>query len=551
MKSQPLVSVIIPFLNAEKCFQETIESVLAQTYDNWELLLIDDGSTDKSTAIAQQYATEHPQKVLYVEHDNHQNRGASASRNVGISKSKGKYVAFLDADDVWLPQKLEQQVAILESHPEAGMVYGRTQYWQSWTGNPEDANRDYQPELGVQTDTLFKPPTLLTQCYPLGKAAAPCPSDLLTRREMLERTGGFEEDFRGVYQLYEDQTFLVKVYLKESVFVASECWLKYRLHPDSCSSNVAKVGQYHTVRLFFLNWLADYLSQQKVKNTEIRRSLQKALLPYRYPLLYKLAKSANNQKTQMKQTLKLIARKTLPASVHRWIGTQMQGDRYIPPVGAVDLGSLRRVTPISRIFGYDRGQPIDRYYIENFLAHHQNDIRGRVLEIGDDSYTQQFGSDHVTQRDVLHVKEGNPKATFIGDLTNADNVPSDSFDCFVLTQTIHLIYDVRVALQTVYRILKPGGVALITVPGTISQLAIDEWGAYWCWGFTSLSIRRLFEEVFPAENLQIETYGNVLTATAFLQGLASQELRSEELDHRDPSYQVILTIRAVKPEQTT
>lgn len=250
---------------------------------------------------------------------------------------------------------------------------------------------------------------------------------------------------------------------------------------------------------------------------------------------------------QMQQTLKLIAQHTLPAPLHRFLGKQLLGDRYRPPVGAVDFGSLRRLMPISIRFGYNRGLPIDRYYVENFLAQCADDVKGRALEIGDRSYTQRFGGDRVIQSDVLHVTEDNPEATIVGDLTNADHIPSDTFDCLVLTQTIHLIYDVRCAIETIQRILKPGGVALITVPG-ISQIAYDQWGDYWCWSFTALSARRMFEEFFPSANVEVNVHGNVLAATAFLQGLATKELRQEELDHRDPHYQVIITIRVVKPD---
>lgn len=249
------------------------------------------------------------------------------------------------------------------------------------------------------------------------------------------------------------------------------------------------------------------------------------------------------------QRLKLIARQTLPAPVQHWLGTKLQGHRYRPQVGKVSFGSLRRVTPISRDFGFDRGLPIDRYYIENFLARQADDIQGRVLEIGDNSYTRKFGGDRVTKSDVLHIVEGNPEATIVGDLTCADHIPSDSFDCFILTQTLHLVYDVRAALKTLYRILKPGGVALVTFPG-ISQISHDEWGKYWCWGFTTLSGQRLFEEVFPTANVKIETHGNVLAATAFLHGLAVEELRREELEHRDRDYEVLITVRVVKPEVT-
>lgn len=300
MISKPLISGIIIFLNEEKFLQDAIESVFAQTYDNWELLLVDDGSTDGSTAIALQYAQLYPQKVRYLEHEGHLNRGMSATRNLGIRHAKGKYIAFLDADDVWLAAKLEQQVAIMESQPEAAMLYGRTQYWYSWTGKPEDIQRDYIPELGIQPDTLFKPPILLTLCYPLGHACTPPPSDILLRREAIERIGGFEENFQRIYQLYEDQAFFAKLYLNAPVFVASKCWDKYRLHPDSCCSVVNKAGEYHTVRLFFLNWLEKYLSAQ-TKDTQVWYALQKALWPYRHPILYKLKRYVEQIKGQVKR----------------------------------------------------------------------------------------------------------------------------------------------------------------------------------------------------------------------------------------------------------
>jgi len=250
-----------------------------------------------------------------------------------------------------------------------------------------------------------------------------------------------------------------------------------------------------------------------------------------------------------KQRLKLIAQETLPAPIHRWLGTQLQGHKYRPPVGMVNFGSMRRVTPISRAFGFDRGLPVDRYYIENFLARFADDIKGRVLEIGDNSYTRRFGGDRVTKSDVLHIVEGNPQATIVADLTCANHIPSNSFDCIILTQTLHFIYDVQAAIKTIYRILKPDGVVLATFAG-ISQIANDQWGDYQCWSFTALSARRRFEEVFPTANVKVETYGNVLAAISFLQGLAVEELRREELDHSDRNYELIIAVRAVKPEVT-
>ena len=190
---------------------------------------------------------------------------------------------------------------------------------------------------------------------------------------------------------------------------------------------------------------------------------------------------------------------------------------------------------------------MDRYYIEAFLARHAGDIRGRVLEVAEDTYTRRFGGERVMQSDVLHVWPDNPRATIIADLTHADHIPSESFDCVILTQTLQFIYDVRAAARTLYRILRPGGV-LATFPGIcqIIRYDMDRWGDYW--RLTSLAARRLFEEALPPAGVRVEAYGNVLAAIAFLHGLGAEELRREELDHRDPDYEVSITVRAVKPE---
>jgi SAM-dependent methyltransferase len=199
--------------------------------------------------------------------------------------------------------------------------------------------------------------------------------------------------------------------------------------------------------------------------------------------------------------------------------------------------------PISGQFGFDRGRPIDRYYIENFLARHADDIEGRVLEIMDDSYTRKYGAGRVKISDVLDVAEDNPHATIVADLNHADHVQSNAFDCIIFTQTLQYIYDMRAAISTLHRILKPGGVVLATFPGIIED---DD--SYW--RFTPRSARRLFEEAFPGSNVEVEAHGNVLAAISFLHGLAVEELRQQELDRIRPHYDVSITLRAVKAEAT-
>lgn len=241
------------------------------------------------------------------------------------------------------------------------------------------------------------------------------------------------------------------------------------------------------------------------------------------------------------QALKHLAKQVIPRPIHRSILAWYRRPRPIR------WGNLRRVTPVSHVFGLDRGQPIDRYYIEEFLQKHVDDIRGRVLEIGDSIYTRKFGGDRVTRSDVLHVASGNPRPTIIGDLVTGENIPEDAFNCLILTQLFNVVYDVRTAIANCYRALKPGGVLLATFPGIsqISRYDMDRWGDYW--RLTTLSARRLFEEIFPSANISVVAYGNVLTAVAFLHGLAREELTNEELNYRDPDYEGLIGIKATKP----
>jgi SAM-dependent methyltransferase len=214
----------------------------------------------------------------------------------------------------------------------------------------------------------------------------------------------------------------------------------------------------------------------------------------------------------------------------------------------IELGRLDRIEPITNDFAFERGIPIDRYYIDDFLLQNVNNIQGRVLEVADNTYTIRFGGTRVKQSDILHVTEGNPNATIIADLTKADNIPSNSFDCIILTQTIQFIYDIRSAIKHLHRILKPNGVLLATMSGIsqISRYDMDHWGDYW--RFTTLSIQRLFEEEFFPENIEVKAHGNVLVASAFLYGLAAEDLTSEQLNYNDPDYQTVITVKAVKSE---
>lgn len=246
------------------------------------------------------------------------------------------------------------------------------------------------------------------------------------------------------------------------------------------------------------------------------------------------------------ESLKRSVRTLLPRPARAWVSRK----RFLtcrPPVGWVRFGSLRRTKPISAAWGHDRGRPINRHYIESFVAGHAADIRGRVLEVADDRYTVAFGGSRVTHSDVLHATPGNPRATLVGDLATADHLPADAFDCVILTQVMQYIRDGAAAARHLHRILKPGGVVLVTLPGLEKVSAPDDaqWGDYW--RFTPTSATALFAEAFGAANVATHTYGNVFAAVASLAGLSQEDVRQGELDVVDKDFPVVIAVRAQKP----
>jgi SAM-dependent methyltransferase len=205
------------------------------------------------------------------------------------------------------------------------------------------------------------------------------------------------------------------------------------------------------------------------------------------------------------------------------------------------LGTLRRTRPLSDHWGFDRGTPIDRYYIERFLERHRGDVHGRVLEVKDSGYSRRFGSGVATY-DVLDVDTTNPDATVVADLTAADGIPSDTYDCFILTQVLQFIFDTRAAIAHAHRILTPGGVLLVTVPAVSRN---DRHNTDY-WRFTTHSCRALFATAFAADRIEVTAHGNVLTAMAFLTGMACEELTHDELAVEDELYPLLITVRAEK-----
>jgi len=280
----PAVSAITIFHDAEPYLREAVASVLGQTWRDWELILVDDGSTDGSGAIARALAEEHADRIRYVTHPGGANRGMSASRNLGVAHARGRYVAFLDADDAWMPWTLERQVAGLDAHPDAGMVAGTMEYWFGWTGRPEDTLLDHTPATGLPPGSVVAPPALLLR-FLRDQTRPPGTCSVLIRRATLDAVGGFEESFRG---MYEDQAFLAKVCLTVPVLLSGECAARYRQHADSCYARSRAGGEAEAAEARYLRWLAAWLARHRHDEGTEWEELRGILWRHRHPLLHRV-----------------------------------------------------------------------------------------------------------------------------------------------------------------------------------------------------------------------------------------------------------------------
>ena len=291
MSSRPLVSVIMIFLDAERFIEEGLASVFAQTWPNWELLMVDDGSSDGSTGTAKAYALRHPDRVHYLEHPAHANLGMSASRNLGLAHTRGEYIAFLDADDLFLPERLARHLELLETRRDVDAVQGKILFWHSWRGaDAGDAQDVIGPGLPFAPGSVLEPPTLLLTLLDSEGATAPGVCNLTVRRRLATAVGGFEHAFRG---LYEDQVFVAKVYLEARVGLVDDCLAWYRQHPASCTQRGRRDGAYRPGRFDparqpYLRWLESYLAQRGIQDRRVLDRLRRQTWPMRHPWLSRL-----------------------------------------------------------------------------------------------------------------------------------------------------------------------------------------------------------------------------------------------------------------------
>lgn len=526
------VAVVIATFNHARFLAVAIESVLAQTHPADEIVVVDDGSTDNPGAIVATFPG-----VRLIRQDN---RGPSSARNAGLRSCTSSHVVFLDADDQLLPKALEAGLACIAGRPDCAFVYGG---YRLISENRRRIGPDYFKPIDGDAHLAF-----------LRENRIGIPAAALHRVDCLRSVQGFDETLRRA----EDLDVYLRLTQNYPIASHPEIVAEYRRHGQNVSNNYPE-------QLRAGLRLLDRYELRNGADARTRAALREGRANKRKYYISQMLAAAS-VRWQARHDIGILVRdvmqaarlspfftvrafvgflarrasRFLPRPIVRWM-ERIRGRPYPIPVGSIRYGDLRRLTPIDRGFGEGRGKPVDRVYIERFLAKNAADIRGHVLELAENQYTQRFGRNRVERSDVLAV-EANPKATIIANLEHEGALPEATFDCIIFTQTLQYLFNIHRAIETLYRALKPGGVLLVTAPA-ISPME-DIW--LWYWTFTAAALCRVLADHFGQDAVNVEAHGNVYVATAFLHGLAVEDLDSSVFNADDSRYPVIVAAHAIK-----
>ncbi len=517
------ISVIIHFLNAAKYLSQAIDSVLRQTFMDWELILVDGGSTDASVVIARRYQAERPDQIRILEHRGATTLGIFSSRLWGAESANAPILALLDSDDEWHPQFLERHYAIYQYvfAQRPGMVYCPVTYW--WEDAASAVQSYVQP---VPPPGLHEPPDLLIPFLEENYQRSAANSAVMIARELvLQARSLIGTANEG---MAEDQYLWSCLLTQMPVFVSPEPLARYRQWAGSTCATTLKRDQAITLRRTHLRWLREHLiaSYHGTQRDALLVQLE-AIIAQECP------ERAEKQTTSNKSPIVPMA--ALPCNL-------LQKLRPFPSLIRARLRSMIGIRPLSLQWGADRGMPILRYYTEEFLHEYASDIRGQCLEFQEDTYSKRFGKERVRNVEILHHDGNNPNATLIADLTRPNSLPSEQFDCILCTFVLHVIFDVERAVSEIFRLLKSGGVLLVVVP----HISMCDPQAGELWRFTPEGLRRLLANIFGTENVTIRAYGNALTAAGNVRGLTAHEFMKHELQAHDERFASAVCARAVR-----
>ena len=493
------IAAVITCHDLGRTLVEALQSVERQTRPAAEILVIDDASSELYTRQVLGKLERHGSRIVRGA-----GKGASAARNLGARLTSAEYLVCLDADDFFEPAYFEAAGARLDADPRLDFVscalrgFGAASY--VWT-----------PSLSTFVDAAS------TNAVPHAST--------MVRRRLWEEIGGFDERVPS-FELLDFWASAIEHGVRGDIL--EQPLLNYRVRTGS---GYRRSIQPATYRSRLEHFYAKHRAAVERHGPELILGKEAFLLAQR-----------NHRRALEERAAALeadLARLRLEiADTVRALDVR--------GLSRVEWGDLGRVEPISHQWGCDRGTPIDRYYIAAFLERYRSDVRGRVLEVKEPMYTQRFGGDAVISSDVIDIDPTNRLATITGDLRRADGIPTATFDCVILTQTLHVIDDMAAALAECERILRPGGVLLLTAP-SVSRVdpasGLD--GDFW--RLTDASARKQFADIFPLDAFEVTSYGNVKACTAFLYGLSVEEMATADLDHRDEAFPLIVAIRAVKP----
>ncbi len=513
------VAIVITTYNHAHFLDEAIRSALGQTVAAGEIVVIDDGSTDDPAEVVRQYDS--------VRLIRTQNQGLSAARNTGLQAVAAEYVLFLDADDRLMPNALASGLRAFERDPGALLIYGAHRRIDR-EGRPT-GHINYLPMIDEPFGGLLRGNRI-------GMHAT-----VLYRRDAIVRAGGFDRTLPRC----EDYDLYLRIAARGPIASHSDLVADYRIHSENMSADYKAM----------LTTALDVQRRHSANEPNVHAAIAIGQRAWRTwygeqamhgpggNILRAFATSPIWTTERMLNSTRKHAARLFRRAAFSW--SRHIRAKATPPLGAVDFGDFAGVMPVSNDFGWDRGRPIDRFYVEDFLGRNADAIRGRVLEIGDDSYSRQYGGERITRQDVLHVKPDAPGVTIVGDVTDPATLPEQAFDCIVFTQTLHIIFDMAAAIDRLHAALKPGGVLLITVPG-ITPVDRGEWAKEWFWSLTPAALDRLLAARFDDAHRDIETHGNVFAATAFLQGVACEEIDVRKLAPYDEAFPVTVVARATR-----
>ena len=526
----PRVSCVMTVFNGEAYLGQAIESVLAQSYANWELVIVDDGSTDESRSIAERYRADHPARLKVLCHPDGQNRGKSVSRNLGVEASSGSIVALLDADDIWLPDKLAVQVEILRCHPEVEFTYGPVLYHYSWTGRPQDRDRDSPSRLGVLPNAVAAPPRLLTKMLleeaRRGECIFPYPSSVAFRRGLFDRAGGFDPEFK---RLYDDAVFFAKALAVAKAFPTNVALAKYRLHAGDMLSYsyeqaiCSRDGRTEMERAErqFLDRTKEFLRAHRIRDLRLKGAMIRTGLANRSRGADRLIRWLSKVRKQARAPLKRLNRSRLPT----------QDLALLVPPGQVRWGDLG-IAPLCRpALVNGRGGSITDRHFDRCVRRFSGDIAGRAAELGDDVHLRRNRSDRLISTTIL-------RADGFG-----EGEANRQFDCLIAQDVLRFSDEPAAALQAMAGRLNPGGVLLtsLTALAPIIPAAGDRWR------FTEESAHLLFEANDCLRLTDLDILGGLRTATAVLHGLGVDDIGTIE-DGGARDIPVSIFVRAVKYE---